>query len=129
MDRIDPDFVAADDATTSARERAAARDSLFLMAPIRFEGDEEPVEVRVRNLSPGGLMAEIGRVVPIGTAVIVGLRGIGVVEGKIAWCTEGRVGVALDEQIDPKLARKPVGGGDSTPIYAKAMVFRSRRPA
>jgi hypothetical protein len=128
MDRIDRDFHVDDDTTTDAGKRGGARDSLFLIAPIRFEGEEGVTEVRVRNLSPGGLMAEIGRVVPIGTPVVVGLRGIGVVEGKIAWCAEGRVGVALDEPIDPKLARKPVGGGESTPIYAKAMVFRSRRP-
>ncbi|MBB4153055.1 hypothetical protein GGQ80_000943 [Sphingomonas jinjuensis] len=128
MDRIDRDFPVDDDTTSDAGKRAGQRDSLFLVAPIRFEGDTDVTEVRVRNLSPGGLMAEIGRVVPIGTPVVVGLRGIGVVEGKIAWCAEGRVGVALDDPIDPKLARKPVGGGDSTPIYAKSMVFRSRRP-
>ncbi|MBE7186565.1 MAG: PilZ domain-containing protein [Methylobacterium mesophilicum] len=127
MDRIDRDLSVPDDAQSDTPKRGSSRDSLFLIAPIRFEGDDTPTDVRIRNLSAGGLMAEIGRVVPIGTPVIVGLRGIGVVEGKIAWCAEGRVGVALDEEIDPKLARKPVGGGESTPIYAKSMVFRSRR--
>ena len=56
-----------------------------------------------------GLMAEFDQPVSIGEPVEMTLRGIGVVTGHIAWAAEGRVGVALDQPIDPMKARKPVG--------------------
>ena len=99
MDRIDRDFPVDDTTTTDAGKRGASRDSLFLIAPIRFEGDDDVTEVRVRNLSPGGLMAEIGRVVPIGPPGVVGLGGVGGFEGQIAGCAEGRGGGVQARQV------------------------------
>jgi hypothetical protein len=96
----------ADDAGGSQRSRS--RDSLFLMAHLRFDGETVTREVRVRNLSEGGLMVDCERVKDAGTPVTLDVRGIGEVEGKVAWCTEGRIGIALDRPIDPKKARKPV---------------------
>ncbi len=90
-------------------QRARARDSLFLMARLRFDGEDQVRDVRVRNLSEGGLMVDCDRVKDAGTAVALELRGIGAVDGKVAWCTEGRIGIALERAIDPKKARKPVG--------------------
>ncbi|MCU6452795.1 PilZ domain-containing protein [Sphingomonas sp. A2-49] len=90
-------------------QRSRARDSLFLMAPLRFEDEESVREVRVRNLSEGGLMVDCPRVRDPGTPVVLDLRGIGEVTGKVAWCTEGRIGIALDRPIDPMRARKPIG--------------------
>lgn len=101
-------------------DRAGQRDSLLLMAHMTLGSESTPREVRVRNISEGGLMAELPVVVEIGSPVSLDLRGIGPTSGRIAWCTQGRVGVAFDRQIDPKLVRKPVGGGDSTPDYAKS---------
>jgi hypothetical protein len=98
----------ADDAGGSQRSRS--RDSLFLMAQLRFNGETTVREVRVRNLSEGGLMVDCTNVKDTGTPVSLDLRGIGEVEGKVAWCTEGRIGIALDRKIDPKRARKPVTG-------------------
>ncbi|WP_298090081.1 PilZ domain-containing protein [uncultured Sphingomonas sp.] len=100
-------------------ERRAPRDSLFLMAQFEVAGQRH--EVRVRNLSEGGLMAEFPRILEPGTPVMLVLRGIGEVHGKIAWCTQGRVGVAFDTGIDPQLARKPVTGGTTTPTYARSI--------
>jgi hypothetical protein len=105
----------------SDRNRRRQRDSLLLIASIAIVG-EPAREVRIRNLSAEGLMAELGRVVEPGTAVALELRGIGAVAGKVAWCTEGRVGITLDHPIDPKQARKPVGTGTTTPFYAKPLV-------
>ncbi len=102
----DPAF-SADDISGSQRSRS--RDSLFLMAQLRFGGEEAVREVRVRNLSEGGLMVDCDRVRDAGTAVTLDVRGIGEVGGKVAWCTEGRIGIALDRQIDPRKARKPIG--------------------
>ncbi len=39
--------------------------------------------------------------------VTITLRGIGDVQGKVAWCTEGRIGIALDPLIDPEKVTKP----------------------
>ena len=104
--------------------RARGRDSLLLVAQLSL-GDEQGVrEVRVRNLSEGGLMIELDKVAEVGTPVRLELRGIGEISGKVAWCTQGRIGIALDSVIDPKKARKPVGTAISTPslppFYAKA---------
>jgi hypothetical protein len=90
-------------------QRARARDSLFLMARLQFVGEAKVRDVRVRNLSEGGLMVDCASVKDPGTAVLLDLRGIGEVAGKVAWCTEGRIGIALDRPIDPIKARKPVG--------------------
>ncbi|MBB3911014.1 hypothetical protein GGQ81_001648 [Sphingomonas desiccabilis] len=53
-------------------------------------------------------MAEHGPVLPVGAEVEIDLRGVGLVRGVVAWSTEGRVGIAFVEEIDPKAARKPV---------------------
>ncbi len=94
-------------ADDSARSRNAARDSLFLSAQLKV-GSLPAEQVRVRNLSAGGMMAEYPSSVEQGTPVTVELRGIGRVGGRIAWATDGRIGVAFDEHIDPMQARKPV---------------------
>jgi len=96
------------------------RDSLFLLARLRFGEADAIHEARVRNLSEGGMMAEFDRAVELGSAVAVELRGVGTVSGRIAWAEQGRIGVSFDRPIDPKAARKPVGGGGSTPLRAKA---------
>ncbi|MCT8000599.1 PilZ domain-containing protein [Sphingomonas sanguinis] len=117
----------ADDEQDRA-DRAGQRDSLLLMAQMTLSGDTAPREVRVRNISEGGLMAELPVAVEIGAPIMVDLRGIGPVSGRVAWCTQGRIGVAFDRPIDPKLVRKPVGGGTTTPEYAKAATGLRTRP-
>ncbi|WP_244489510.1 PilZ domain-containing protein [Sphingomonas yabuuchiae] len=109
-------------------DRAGRRDSLLLMAQMTLGDEAAPRDVRVRNISEGGLMAELPISVEIGTPVSLSLRGVGAVSGRIAWCTQGRVGVAFDRQIDPTLVRKPVGGGASTPEYAKPATGLKTKP-
>lgn len=91
----------------AASKRTRRRDSLFLSARLSFDG-RAPVEVRVRNLSEGGLMAEGAPPLTIGTAVAVELRNLGSVPGRVAWYTDNRAGISFDVEIDPKRARKPV---------------------
>ncbi|WBH16039.1 PilZ domain-containing protein [Sphingomonas radiodurans] len=86
------------------------RDSMFLLATLKVEGRREALQVRVRNLSTGGLMAELPEPVSPDSPVEIELRGIGSVTGRVAWQTEGRAGIAFDRPIDPQRARKPVGG-------------------
>lgn len=106
-----------------ASKRASVRDSLLLVANFRVEGGEDE-QVRVRNLSAGGLMAEYAVGLERGCPVEVEVRGVGWVRGTIAWSTDGRVGIAFDHEIDPLAARKPVGGGSNTPSYVKPIITR-----
>jgi hypothetical protein len=108
MDQLSYESFAKAEADASASQRGGGRDSLLLGAQMRF-GSREPVQVRVRNLSSGGLMAEYGGRVEIGDPIAIEVRGIGWVDGKVAWAAEARVGVAFDQPVDPKRARKPVG--------------------
>ena len=105
-------------------QRYAPRDSLLLTAQFRVDGEPDIAQVRVRNLSAGGMMAEYAQLVASGTPVAVEIRGVGRVTGRIAWCAEGRVGVAFDGPIDPMLARKPVGIGKHSPPHTKPIITR-----
>ena len=95
--------------TSGQPKREEDRDSLFLKANLRFVDGDDCGEVRVRNLSAGGLMAEAPVRAKRGDKVELELRNVGKVAGYVAWVAQGRFGVAFDYTIDPKLARKPVG--------------------
>ena len=127
MDQISNDpvsFLSSDDV---ARQRHESRDSLFLIANIRLGTRSEELQVRVRNLSAGGLMAEYTAPIDIGTPIEVEVRGIGWINGRIAWVAEGRVGVAFDIQIDPMMARKPVGTGAKKSEYFQKPISTAPR--
>jgi hypothetical protein len=123
MDQFSQDPYSAAAGEDGAHNRNEARDSLFLMADMRVPGSPDAIQVRVRNLSAGGLMAEFPNGLDQGTPVEFEVRGIGWVPGRVAWSAAGRIGVAFDRQIDPMMARKPVGVGGKTPVFVKP-VFR-----
>lgn len=100
-----------------AAQRHDTRDSLLLVANLRLGNSGNTVQVRVRNLSAGGLMAEAASHVDVGLPVEVEVRGLGLVPGRIAWVAAGRIGVAFDHLIDPQAARKPVASKE--PAKAK----------
>lgn len=125
MDRYSFEPAATLAADDPARQRNAARDSLFLAAQLKV-GSLPAEQVRVRNLSAGGMMAEYPSAVEQGVPVTVELRGIGVVGGRIAWATDGRIGVAFDTHINPMQARKPVGIKPASPRPAP-LPFPPRR--
>jgi hypothetical protein len=111
-----------DDNNMTAVKRGMDRDSLLLKAVLRLSVAQDEREVRIRNLSAGGLMAEVPIQVSRGEAVEVHLRSIGWITGHIAWVTEGRVGIAFDHPINPKDARKPVSATESElPNYLKKL--------
>lgn len=115
------DLLKIDDPASA--KRGANRDSLLLKAILRFTNSkEEDREVRIRNLSAGGLMAEAPMRVARGEPVEIHLRSIGWVSGHVAWVTEGRIGIAFDHPINPKDARKPVGQAElEMPSYLKKL--------
>lgn len=96
------------------------RDSLFLMAELRLDAQPGTFKVKVRNLSAGGMMAEGGPAVDRGARLAVNLRNIGWVDGVVAWVQDERFGIAFAKEIDPKLARQPLGSGDvQAPRYTR----------
>ena len=123
MDQFSYDPLTTLSADDFTGQRTGARDSLMLTALFRI-AERPEVQVRVRNLSSGGLMAEVSSPIPSGTSVEVEVRGVGWIGGRIAWCAEGRVGVAFDREIDPLLARKPVGKPGHAPSFVKPALPR-----
>ena len=87
--------------------RQVNRDSLFLLAQVRVDGQDVIHRVKVRNLSAGGMMAEGEGRVTRGSRVMVELRNIGWVEGSVAWKQGDRFGIAFVEEIDPVVVRGP----------------------
>jgi len=113
----------------AASKRRASRASLFLTANIVIEGFAAPVTVRVRNLSEGGMMIDGHVKLVRDMPIIVDLRGIGLIEGRVAWTEAGRAGVAFAVQIDPKRARAPAPAGMAADaIIHKAPKLYDRRP-
>lgn len=94
-----------------SEHRQIGRDSLFLMADIRVDGLDGEHRIKVRNLSSGGMMGEGPVRIPRGALVEVGIRNIGWVEGSVAWVQDNRFGIAFRDEIDPKIARAPIGTG------------------
>lgn len=103
-----------------SEQRQIARDSLFVMADMRLDGYEDEYRIKMRNLSSGGMMGEGSVRVSRGAVVWVSIRNVGWVEGSIAWVQDNRFGIAFREEIDPKVARVPLGAGDHTPQHIRS---------
>lgn len=98
----------ANEADDRGPARGARRDSLFLLTVLSAPDGENLGSARVRNLSATGLMADCEKPFSVSDRVSMKLRGVGDVEGVIAWVAGDRIGVRFDKAIDPKLARRPV---------------------
>lgn len=110
--------------------RHISRDSLFLAAEVRLGGVDNGHRVKVRNLSPGGMMADGEAPVVRGSMITVDLRNIGRVDGTVAWVQGNRFGIAFNKEIDSKRARAP-GSTAQTPeaIYRRSSVLDPNDPA
>lgn len=110
------------DKNFSSAKRSMDRDSLFLKAILRFPVTSEEREVRIRNLSAGGLMAEVPAGLSCGERVEVNLHNIGWLSGHVAWVSDGRVGIAFTHPINPKDARLPIGATElEMPHYLRKL--------
>ncbi len=116
-----------DDAFNARGQRSTNRSSLFLLGKMGVDGGVSSEPIRIRNLSPTGLMAEAPTILAVGTAVIVEMKNLPMTKGKVVWATDGRMGIAFNAEIDPAKVRQPVGKGeDPTPDFLK--VAPTRRP-
>jgi hypothetical protein len=112
---------------TSLCTRTEDRDSLFLMTDLVFEDGRPEARVKVRNLSARGMMVEGDLWLRRGTRLAAELRNIGPVAGVVVWVRSPKVGIAFEEEIDPKRARSGVFGGDrEAPVYARAALSAPR---
>ena len=85
--------------------RHISRNSLFILAEVRLDGQAQEHRVKVRNLSAGGVMVEAQLKVARGERLAVKLRNVGWVDGAVAWVQDNRFGVAFAEEIDPAAVR------------------------
>ena len=93
--------------------RAKERNNFFLHTIVKDGDGKELCTARVRNLSHTGMMAECDLQPSIGTQLSFNLRGIGDVAGKVVRQESGRMGIRFDREVDPMLARKPVGSSQN----------------
>ncbi|HWT41336.1 MAG TPA: PilZ domain-containing protein [Sphingopyxis sp.] len=115
---MDSQRPASVDEEVAALSRGADRDSLFLQASLILPG-ANPVTVRVRNLSPGGMLAEASVNVAQGEAVQVDLRNVGPVAGRVIWAGEGKFGIAFDRPVDPQAVRRQVVSPSDLPPHLR----------
>ncbi|WP_050784729.1 PilZ domain-containing protein [Erythrobacter sp. SD-21] len=99
------------------------RESLLMMADVCLDGSAQSARVKVRNLSNAGMMVEGPLVAATGQRVVVTLKQIGSVGGRIAWTQSARVGISFDEPVDSSKARtKLIGEMPEAPRYARPAV-------
>lgn len=84
----------------NVQRRSVERVNLFQLAEARIGRDPAKHTIKVRNLSPRGLMGEGPLPVASGTRLSIDLAEIGPVEGTVVWVQEPRFGVAFDEDVE-----------------------------
>lgn len=108
--------------------RKVDRDSLFMAGLLYLDDSSQPISVRIRNLSAGGLMAEPNTNVVNGQRIKIELRNLGVVDGRVAWANDRQFGIAFDVPIDPKIVRRPVAAAEVEKPYTLRKVEHYARP-
>ena len=105
----DPQGAASGAEAAPDKVREMDRDSLFMQGVLYLPGQGQPVTVRVRNLSAGGLMADYAGDIAKDSAVEIELRNLGRIAGRVAWVSPSQFGLAFDTLIDPLAVRRPIG--------------------
>ncbi len=116
MNGVDTVF-AENGAEAGPLARDKTRESIFLGAQLIFPHSIQPMGARVRNISPGGMMVDFSASVVIDEKVVADIKGIGPVAGKVAWAANGRIGIAFEREIDPRMARVKVSEGAPVTNY------------
>jgi PilZ domain len=119
MDILDPAEMQA--------ERARQRDSMFLAGAIWFERGGSLQQVRIRNISPGGMMIDFPQSRVKDSPVFAAIKNVGEVSGRVAWYHDGRMGIVFDNEIDADAARMKPAAAPVEPSFNKPYI-ESRRP-
>lgn len=88
--------------------RGTRRDAMFVKASLQPARTGHAIDIVIRNISAGGLLADSPQQLEIGDEVVVTLRKVGAVPGRVVWVQAGRFGMAFSIAIDPQDVRKPV---------------------
>lgn len=99
-------------------ERRTAERLHTLLPVAKLVTEEANLLCRIKNISAGGLMAEVGTAVPVDTRVWIELNSEQCIPGMIVWTRAGSVGVKFDGNVDLRelLAnRKPRPGFQPRP--------------
>lgn len=88
--------------------RKAVRHSVFLIGALSAIDGRPLGQIKIRNISSTGLMAETGLPLRQGDAVDVTLRGVGVVRALVVRRTLDKVALKFDLPIDPLLTRQKI---------------------
>lgn len=81
---------------------AEKRYSVVLRGDMRCDALGRTLAVRIVNISAGGLMAVIPSGVEVSGDIVIEVRHLPRLTGRIAWCRDGKVGVQFDAKIDPQ---------------------------
>lgn len=106
--------------------RQKNRISMMLMATVRYEGARDGVKARILDLSSGGIRVATICTLRRGHRLVVSLKGVGDVPGRIAWARGAELGVEFDHEVDPGgVVRALTGMPPASHInFAKAPVPR-----
>ncbi|WP_337848255.1 PilZ domain-containing protein [Sphingomonas sp.] len=118
-----------DPAPTGAPDhRAGRRGSVLLQAQARRPGDGEAMTLRIRNLSAHGLGGDRVQGMTESEPLVLALRGIGEVSGRVAWVAGSRFGFVFDHAIDPALIRTLPSGSSTADRFVPSVSDSYRRP-
>lgn len=109
---------------STTEKRHSFRNSLFLTAHCRVPDQGMEMTVKLRNISPEGLMAEGPGAPPCGALVELDLRNIGKVEGSVAWVQDNRFGIVFAHEIDVERVKHPPKPSEA----ARPVDVMARRP-
>lgn len=98
-----------DDHKAAGQPDERGRGEIHLSARMRVHAEDAGFLVRIRNVSAGGLMAELPHPLPPDCAVEIKLSGLGWIAGRVVWQTEGRTGIAFDHPIDVAVVQDASG--------------------
>ena len=73
---------------------------MLLLATIRQDDLKTSITCRVLDLSSDGIRASMASPLRRGQPVKIGMKGVGDICGKVAWCRKGVIGVKFDTKID-----------------------------
>jgi hypothetical protein len=99
--------------SASEEKRHSFRNSLFMTALCRIQGQDGERMVKLRNISAQGLMAEgTEHAPPEGALVSLSLRNLGWVDGSVAWAQDNRFGIVFATDIDPTRVKYTPASGN-----------------
>lgn len=100
-------------------ETSELRYSVMVKGKLFNNDFPDGLMLRIVNISEGGILAVIPYGVRVFSNVVVELRNLPPIAGRIAWAKKDRIGVAFDEKIDVDLFFGRLDDGKQVPAVNK----------